>query len=248
MLANFDINHLLAFPVKDRDAVNKSLVGFVVTLLAFVIPILPMLILAGYTARIARQVLDGQKPSMPAWDDWGTMIKDGARIFAVRMIYASPLLLILIVVFGLMAFLPVFAETSGDPDSTGIFIFFPLLVFGSMIVTVPFSFFLGIVLPAAEVHVIAQNEFAAGFRFREWWAVFRKNWGGFLLAFALSYAISILLVMGTQLLMITIILACLVPLLMPAVAFYMSVVMYAAFARAYKDGREMPLQEPTRQD
>ncbi len=188
MLANFDINHLLTFPVKDRDAINKSLIGLVVVLLTFIIPVLPMLALAGYTARIVRQVLDGQKPSMPAWDDWEAMLKDGARILAVRMIYAAPLLLLLIVVFGLISLLPVFAETAGDPDSAGVFILFPLLVFGSMVVTVPFSFFLGIVL------------------------------------------------------------ACLVPLLMPAMGFYMNVIMYAAFAQAYKTGSEMPVQEPARQE
>jgi hypothetical protein len=41
-----------------------------------------------------------------------------------------------------------------------------------------------------------------------------------------------------QIAMITIVLICLLPLVMPAISMYITLVMYTAYAQAYKDGRD----------
>jgi hypothetical protein len=102
----------------------------------------------------------------------------------------------------------------------------------------PVSLVIGVLLPIAEVHVVEKGEFAAGFRFREWWAIFKANWSGFLLALAISYAASFALTLIVQFAMLTLVLICLLPFITPAIALYLSLVMYTAFAQAYKVGRD----------
>ena len=42
MLSNFDVNHLLTFPLKDTEARKQFLIGTLVYLTAFLVPILPI--------------------------------------------------------------------------------------------------------------------------------------------------------------------------------------------------------------
>lgn len=47
MHSNFDLNHLLTFPVKDAQARKQLLIGVLVYLAAFIIPIIPILFVTG---------------------------------------------------------------------------------------------------------------------------------------------------------------------------------------------------------
>lgn len=111
------------------------------------------------------------------------------------------------------------------------------------LIFIPLSLVISVILPAAEVHVTDKGEFGAAFRVREWWKIFRSNWGGFLLALAISYGISFALTIVVQFAMFTIVLICLLPFLLPGKGLYMSLVMYTAFAQAYKEGKERLLSK-----
>jgi len=241
MIGNIDLNQLFLFPLKDNEARKNFLIAMLVYLTAFIIPILPVLVVIGYTARIMRQVVNGEEPHMPAWDDWESMLKDGLYIFGVRIVYVIPLFLILFPLYMLMVFTPLFVENSNASEGM---ILAPFIIFLiAMVVIFPISLALGIILPAAEVHTAVQSDFAAGFRFREWWNIFRVNWTGFLLAYAIALAASMVLSTIIGFAMMTIILICILPLIMPAISAYLNLVMYAAFAYAYKEGKAK-LQQP----
>jgi hypothetical protein len=94
------------------------------------------------------------------------------------------------------------------------------------------------IIPAAEMHTASKNEFAAGFRFQEWWLIFRANLNGFLAAFAIYILASIALSFVLQLILTTLILSCLLPVLLPAVTTYLTLIMYTAAAQAYQAGKE----------
>jgi hypothetical protein len=237
MLSNFDLNHLLTFPVKEAGARKQFLIGTLVYLAAFIVPIIPVLFATGYMMRIMRQVLKGEQPRMVDWDEWGEMFTDGARLFGVRLVYALPIFLLLCPLMGFNFALPFILENAGN-DADWIVILFPILFGGFFLVFIPFMLAFSILIPAAEVHVTDRVEFAAAFRVREWWGIFRANWVGFLLAFVIVYGISFVLTLIIQFAMITIVLICALPIIMPGVAMYLSVVTYAAFAQAYKDGRD----------
>jgi hypothetical protein len=85
---------------------------------------------------------------------------------------------------------------------------------------------------------VDQESFAAGFRFSEWWKILRANLGGFIAAFVIFYFLTMALTLVMQLAMATLILICLMPIFMPFITVYSSLVMYTAFAQAYKTGKD----------
>jgi hypothetical protein len=151
---------------------------------------------------------------------------------------------ILILPFAIAMFVFPFLLDSGNQFLEEIAIIFPLIFAGVFILIIPLSIAVGILVPVAEIHSVAKEELAAGFNIRVWWAIFRKNWGGFLLAYAISYAISFVLILITQFAMMTIVLICILPLIMPAISMYITLVTYTAFAQAYKAGADQLKNEP----
>ena len=242
MIGNIDLSKLFLFPIKDNEARRNFIITSLVYLASFIIPILPLIAIMGYTARIMRQVVNGEEPHMTVWDDWESLLKDGLYLFGVRMIYMLPLFVIVLPLSFGMSFLPLWMGSNQGSADQFIGIYF-LLFAVVMTVTFPISLALGIMLPAAETHTIVNNDFAAGFRVREWWAIFRANWTGFLLAYIIALVASMILSSVVGIAMITIVLICLLPFIMPAISAYLTLVMYAAFAHAYKDG-QTKLQQP----
>ncbi len=236
MFSNFNIEQILTFPIKEAESRRNFLIGVLVYFSGFIIPILPMILVMGYIARLMRQVMNSEEPHMPAWDDWGSMLKDGVYIFGIRIIYTLPLLIIFIPLFLGVMFLPVWLNSNSG--SNEMLILFPFLLSGLMtLIIFPLSLALGIVVPAAEAHTIAQDDFVAGFRIREWWRIFRANLGGFIIAYLISMLASFASTIIMQILMVTIILICILPFLMPAILMYTMLVMYTAFAQAYRNGK-----------
>lgn len=235
MLFGFNLNHLFLFPVADDEARKNFLIGALLILASFIIPIIPYLLVMGYTLRIMRQVIEGERPRMIAWGDWEGLLTDGLKLFGIRFVYSLPFLLFILPLMLALWSLPMLAAAL---EEEGLFlawlVAFPLF-FACFI---PVSLVFAILLPAPEAHVAATREFSAGFRIREWWPIFRKNLGGFVVAFLIFYGISMLLALAIQIMMMTIILLCLLPLLVPVISMYLTVVQYVLFAQAYREGRE----------
>ncbi len=241
MLFGFNLNHLFVFPFQDPESRKQFLIGCLIYLAGFFIPILPWLIVTGYNAILVRQVLHGEKPHLVPWENWEALLKDGARLFGVRLIYASPLFVLILPIFLLSFAFPLFTifNQNGDSQSIGAaYLIFMLIVTGISLLILPVSLAIALVVPAAEVHVIAKDDFTSGFQVKEWWPIFKKNWGGFVVALAILYAVMMVLGIVMQILFITIVLMCLLPFLMPAVSMYYALVQYVAFAQAYKDGND----------
>ena len=238
MFFGIDLNQIFTFPLKDAEARKHFLTGCLVSFASFIIPILPFLVLYGYAIRIVRQVMNNESPRMVAWDDWGGMFKDGAKMFGIRFIYSLPMMILMIPFFLSMFIMPIFMGNASSSEMDAIFPIFMLVTFGMMCVLFPFSFAFALIIPAAEMYVVEKDEFAAGFRIREWWAIFRANLSGFIAAFAIYYLSAMALGVVVQILMATLIFACLLPFLMPAVTMYITLIMYTTIAQAYKVGKE----------
>lgn len=234
MLFGFDLNHLFLFPVENTQARQRFLAGSLLMLAALIIPIVPYMLIIGYILRIMRQVIAGQSASMPAWSDWETMFKDGLKMFGVRLIYSLPIFLVMLPFVATFFFAPFLAEASrGGEAIFGMFMFSFSLMFMCMI---PFIFALSIIIPAAESHFAATGEFKAGFRIKEWWPIFTKNFGGFIVAFMIFYGITMIVSVAMQFLIFTVILLCFLPILIPMFSFYMVIIQYTTVAQAYREG------------
>jgi len=237
MFFNFNLNEILTFPFKDEEARKHLLIGALVSISAFIIPILPFFVLTGYAVQVARQVLRGESPRMVAWDDWNSLFKDGAKIFGVRIIYTLPIIVLLLPVMVISFILPFVSTNSSTPEADPFFFIF-MGVFGlTMCLLFPISIAIALIVPAAEMHAAEKDEFAAGFRIREWWAIFRANLSGFLAAFGIYMLASFAIGIITQILMVTVVLACLLPILLPASTIYSLLIMYVTVAQAYREGK-----------
>ena len=127
----------------------------------------------------------------------------------------------------------------GNAENAGLaFLFFSLIFTGIILLIMLLSLIIGLIVPAAEVHAIANDDFSAGFRVGDWWPIFKKNWGGFAIALAILYVIVTIMSVAMQIMFFTIVFLCLLPLFMPALSMYMALVPYTAFAQAYKEGRD----------
>lgn len=238
MFFGIDLNQIFTFPFKDAESRKYFLIGCLVALASFVIPLLPYFVLYGYSARIAKQVLNNEAPHMIPWDDWEGMFKNGAKMFGIRIIYSLPIFMIMVPLFIAMFTMPILTSSMSSSELDVFFPVFMLIFFGSMCLIIPISLPLAVIIPAAEIHVVKKNEFVAGFRIREWWAILRANISGFIAAFAVYYVSSMVLTIALQIVVATLIFACLLPLVLPAIVMYILLIMYTTIAQAYKVGKE----------
>lgn len=241
MLFGFNLNDLFIFPFQDREARKHFLIGCLIYLAGFFIPIIPWLIVAGYNTILIRQVLNGEKPHLVKWENWEALLKDGARLIGVRLIYSSPLLILLAAIFVLSFVFPFFSvliQNSDNQSMGAMYVVWVLLLTGTSLVIMPLSLAIGLIVPAAEIHMIAKDDFSAGFQVKEWWLIFKKNWGGFVVALAIVYAVAMVMSFAMQIIFITFVLICLLPLFMAVISLYSAVIRYVAYAKAYKDGND----------
>jgi hypothetical protein len=241
MLSRFDLNDLFIFPIRDQEARKHFLMGCLIYLAGFFVPVVPWLITAGYNAILIRQVLNGERPHLVKWEHWESLFKDGARLLGIRLIYSSPLLILFALIFLLsfvFPFFPVFKQ-NGDNQSIGtMYLLWALLLTGMFFLMMPLSLAVGLLVPAAEVHMILKDDFKAGLELKEWWLIFKNNWGGFVVALAILYGLMMVMSFAMQILFMTLVLICLVPLLIAAISMYSAVIQYVVYAKAYKDGQD----------
>jgi hypothetical protein len=238
------LQEILLFPVRDAQSQKEFLIACAIMLAGFIIPIIPMLILLGYCARIMRQIIQQrEEPSMPAWQgsDWSEMLVDGLRLWGAQVILMLPLFLLVgcAIVFILGGTVGFSAFSEQNTNS-----FAPI---GMLLFMIGFSFFglfavlslpYGVLVSAALPHIAIKRSFQAAFEFQEWFTIFRKAFGQFILGYALVMAASFIFVFAMQIAMITLILICIVPLLMIPYATYQMLIMNTVFAQAYATGRE----------
>jgi uncharacterized protein DUF4013 len=124
------------------------------------------------------------------------------------------------------------------------FLIFIMVMTGISTLIMPLSVAIGLIVPAARVHMIAKDEFAAGFQFKEWWLICRENWGGFVVALAIIYVLMAVMGIVMQILMITIVLICLVPFFILVISMDYSLIHYVVFTQAYKHGNDKLAIEP----
>jgi len=256
MKQSFTTDHLkalLSFPFEDREWQHKLLIGSIFIFFSYIIPILPMMVVYGYCAQLIRGiVIEHQEPFLPNWDDWGTMFIDGLKIFGVMFIYALPGIVIVcggyILSFGGIFVPPVMfssieASQSSSPELSIMMIFIStagIILMSAIVMMVGWLLTLALILfsPVAIVHMVVADEFSAAFRFREIWAIFWANLGGFILTYVILIGLWIAIGFGLQLIYLTIILCCLLPFIFPPLTTYFLIIQMTLIAQAYRGGIE----------
>ncbi len=227
----------LAFPLREREAVNRFMVGAALYIAGSIIPIIPMIPALGYQYQVMQRVIAGQGPSMPAWEDWGRLFKDGLKLFLIGAVYLLPgsvfmfggYAIYMIAVFGMMG-------AGRNPSNGQIFGF--LGGMAALFIGMTLGMLLGLLgslpLPMAAAHAVAQDRVSAAFQVGRWWPILRRSLGDFVVAWIVFYGLFALLYLIFALLYMTIILCLALPLALGALSFYMLLTGSAIFADIYR--------------
>lgn len=177
-----DFGRPFTYVFEDPRWLTKVLIGGLMYILAFLI--VGAFFIAGYAARLARNVAAGVPQPLPEWDQWGDDFVEGLRIAGVLLVYYVPIMLIAFVAFGGGAALSaIMAESGSDAGaiagsglmSVGVCLFYALILV------------LMVIMPAVMLLVVMRRSFSAGFDFPAIFAYIRSNLANYVLALAIYF-------------------------------------------------------------
>ncbi len=250
-MTTFDTSNIkafLAFPARDKASVNHLLVGIGLMTLAFIIPIIPLLLVFGYYQRLMRRIIQGQALEMPPWEDWGNLFVDGIKFLLINLVYTLPAMLIYFVsisfyIFGVFA---ISFQRNGDPAIGFLFFIAMIVLFVGMLLTFFFTLLGAIPLPMAMNHAIAGERWAGAFDFRTITRLVRRKAGDLFIAWLIMLGLLTVTYFVYIFLYMSVILCFLTPLVLGALSFYISLVAWAIFAAIYRQGAlELEIALPT---
>jgi hypothetical protein len=108
----------------------------------------------GYVMRIYRGM-----PSAPDVDNWGNLFVDGLKLLVVGIVYAIPIMVIWVLLYGSM----ILALFSGRPDDAAVTSFAPNLIL--MILLYIVEIIVGIIMPVASIRFARTGSFSEAFNF-----------------------------------------------------------------------------------
>jgi hypothetical protein len=242
-----NLQETLFFPFQDAAARKQFLFASLVAFAGFIIPIIPLIILTGYSAKIMRQVIEERKkPSMPDWQqsDWSDMFMDGLRIYGAQFVLMLPLMIVMGIGFFMMFGGSIGVSLMANENLQNIApVGILLMVLGIAFImlfsllSLPYAVIVSTVGP----HVAATRSFESAFRFKEWWSIFRKALGQFVLAYVIAMAVAWVFTFILQIAMMTVVLICVLPFIMPPYIAYNVLLRNTLNAQAYAVGSDNPI-------
>jgi hypothetical protein len=179
--------------------VKTVLIGGVLMLFAFLV--VPLLLAIGYYVRVLRGTMhDEDEP--PVFDDWGDLLVDGLKGFAIYLVYG----LIPGIIGAVIAIVGIGGAVAGDSGVAGAIGGIIALV--GFLVALVFGLAAAYIVPAALANAVEKDDLMAGFAFGELRSVLTTSEYamGWLLAFGLLFGaglvtsvLSIVPVVGTVL-------------------------------------------------
>ncbi len=245
-LAIENLTDFLTFPFREEDWQQTFLIGSLVMLSGYFIPVLPWFVLVGYYLQIKRRSIAGEAERLPRWGEWEALLTDGLQGFGAQMIYTLPVIMLFVVgtLTVSLAQLPLVGLFLDPytPELRGTWLMIStilsLLGIGAFGLAALFSLPLGLITPPAIAHLAAHRSFGAAFRVREWWPIFRANLSGFLLAYLLLMVGYFAMMLVMQILFMTVVLCWAAFLVLAPVGFYLYVISATLYGRAYRVGLE----------
>jgi hypothetical protein len=252
---------LFSFPFEQEGWENRMLIGgllaFFGLLLTYTLVLMPlgivlMLPMLGFMVQVMRNAIQTGEAVLPEWTDWGDLFKDGLRYVLVAFVYMLPVTLLICLGYGVMfgGMMALTPFTEQRPELA--FALIPLQFGGMAVIMIGMllAIALGVLAIAAITRMVAYGSLNAAFEFGEVWALVKRGWKSFGLAYLLVLGVSFAVSIAVNLLIYTICLACLVPFLMAALVYYLQVFMGALFGLAYRAAEAVPSEpsEPSEPD
>lgn len=231
---------VFTFPFDEPDWFNKFAIGAGLALASALLgPLLLWLYLplAGYMVRVLRKSAGGAAPSLPEWDNWGELFMDGLRATLIAVVYLLPVILLYMCVTVLWIGAPFMLALTTDRSASQVS-FAPMMgLYGISIFLFALVYVMG--LPLGFLALVGISRMAVlgsvskGFEFTEVWALTRRGFRHFILAYVLYLGVSFVAMTVAQMSAATIILCCITPFLEAAAIFYILTEAGTLFGMAY---------------
>ena len=168
-----DFGKAFTYVFEDVDWLKK--VGIAAVLL--LIPIVGPVIVAGWAFNATRNVIQRVEEPLSGWSDIGDIVVKGLQVIVIGLAYALPVILISACTTGLSFAM----EELGNEDAA--VIAFSIISICLSCVSLLYSIFLALAVPAAIGNFAAKGEFGAAFRFGEVVGLVRSAPGPYILVF-----------------------------------------------------------------
>jgi hypothetical protein len=185
-----DFGKAFTFMFEDPDWLRKlgigTAIGLVsILLLPFLIGVIPLMILFGYTIEVLRNVMNGLERPLPEWQDWGGFLSRGFKVLAASFIWALPAILLAIpLVIGSML-----ADQGQGQGGEAIGI---AIVCCASCLLLLWALFVTLITPAIYIRIAETDEFFSAFAFGPMWQFTRDNLGNIIIALLLVYVVAAL--------------------------------------------------------
>lgn len=176
-----DIGKAFSFVFEDEEWVSKVLIGGLISL----IPLVGQLVVLGYALKVAQNVAQGSPRPLPAWGEFGDHLMRGLYEFVIRLVYALPIVLV-VVLFACLG--GIFGGAAGDSrrsqEQLG-------AVFGALgLCLFPLLFVLGLAVTmaslAALARFVATNNLGDALKIGEVIGLLRKSLGAWVMLLVVS--------------------------------------------------------------
>lgn len=185
---NMNIEEAFRFIGRDRAWLQKLAMGALFSFLSLFV--VGGLLTQGYLLILAERVARAEPEPLPAWEDYGEILRQGVAGFIVGLVYSLPI--ILLAIFSFLLFIPFAAIGSSSSQTSGAIAAVAGLLLGLVwLILIPLALLIGIILPAAHAQLVLHNgELAAAFRLREVFGFIGRYRGQYALMLLLTYAAS----------------------------------------------------------
>jgi len=180
-----DIGRAFAFVFDDPAWVKKVLIGGLITLAGFIIPLIPGFIVYGYMLEIMRRVYLGESEGLPEWDDIGGYLGRGFFLTVALFVWLLPALLL----SGCAVTAIILAGGSSENDAVaGLSGLVAFCLFGAIFLVI--LIWAVAFLPVVAARYAVERRFGTMFAFGEIFAEVRRAGVGMLLLLLLIVLIA----------------------------------------------------------
>ena len=178
-----DIGRSFTYVLEDDQWWKKVLLGGLLSL----IPIVGQLYADGYVLEVFSNVIGGRETPLPeALENLGSRIVKGLLASAIMLIYALPLLIVLVCP---AVGIPLASSASADPDTAGVIASIAGTCFGC--ISAIYGVLMGLVQPFAWGKYAESGQFGDAFKLSTIWTMVKANIGQTLLTLLVIALVSI---------------------------------------------------------
>ena len=177
-----------SFLTEDQEWVTKLAIAALLVFASGIIPIIPLLLVMGYTLELTRNVAHGIALPLPRWETLEEKLRQGAIVFVIGVVYWLPMAVLIgcmvasIVATSVGASASASSVGNGDPGAAGgILALMPVILACFGCLAAVYGFFAGLMTHAATLTYLNTGALAGAFRVREVWALVQRHLGDFIM-------------------------------------------------------------------